>query len=151
MPIECCFQEERVDTIVMIYKCEICGRESTNIEEIRECENIGIPKPIVSEGDIIYFKDCKDTPLYYEIFNSVLYKSEDFFKVYQQASIFFNQLVPYEVSKIIIDGHNISYRLKGIEGKSKSFYSGSIDFEHGYYYPEIHGNEFMNEILGNYN
>lgn len=67
----------------MIYKCEICGRESANIEEIRECENIGIPKPIVSEGDIIYFKDCKDTPLYYEIFNSVLYKSEHHFTTFE--------------------------------------------------------------------
>lgn len=139
------------DTIFMIYKCEICGRESINIDEIEECENKGIPTPIVSEGDIIYFKDCEDTPLYYGILNSLLNKSKDFLEVYQKASIFFNKLVPYEVSKIIIDGHDILYRLKGIEGKSKSFYSGSIDFEHGYYYPEIYGNEFMNEILKNYN
>lgn len=112
----------------MIYKCEICGRESANIEEIIECENIGVLKPIVNEGDIIYFKDCKDTPLYYGILNSAIYKPKDFLEVYQCASIFFDKLVPYKVPKIIIDGHDISYRLKGIEGKSKSFYSGSVDF-----------------------
>jgi len=135
----------------VLYKCEICGRLSDNIKEIEECENKGIPTPIVNEGDIIYFKDCEDTPLYFGILKSILNNSEDFFKVYQKASIFFNNLLPYEVSKIIIDGHDILYRLKGIKGKSTSFYSGSIDYEHGYYYPEIHNNELMNEILEKYN
>lgn len=135
----------------MLYKCEICGRLSDNIKEIEECENKGIPTPIVNEGDIIYFKDCEDTSLYFGILKSILNNSEDFLEVYQKASIFFNKLLPYEVSKIIIDGHDILYRLKGIKGESASFYSGSIDYEHGYYYPEIHNNELMNEILEKYN
>lgn len=135
----------------MLYKCEICGMESDNIEEIKKCESRGLPNAIVSIGDIIFFKDCKDTPLYYWIANKVLYSSKDFSEVYQRATVFFNELLPYEVSEIIINGHDISYRLKGVKGKSKNFYSGSIDYEHGYYYPEIYGNEIMTEILEKYN
>ncbi len=74
--------------------------ESDNIEEIKKCESRGLPNAIVSIGDIIFFKDCKDIPLYYGIVNKVLYSSKDFSEVYQRATVFFNELLPYEVSEI---------------------------------------------------
>lgn len=51
-----------------------------NIEEIRKYKNKGTPKTIVNMGDIIYFKDCEDTPL--GITNRILHSSKDFLEVY---------------------------------------------------------------------
>ena len=49
-----------------LYMCEICGRQSEDKEEIEKCENVGVPVPLVKVGDLIFFKDCKETPILFE-------------------------------------------------------------------------------------
>ena len=43
--------------------CEICGRQSEDKDDIEKCENVGVPAPLVNIGDILYFNDCKETPI----------------------------------------------------------------------------------------
>lgn len=139
-----------------LYKCEICGEISEDKEKIEKCESKGKPKILVNIGDVIYFKDCKETPLLYEkevnnpissIFGMPTYIQD----VIDRARVFFNVLNPYKVKDIQIKGHDISYILEGIDGKSVDW--TSIDYSSGntFHYPEIHGNKFMLEILDKYN
>ena len=51
---------------------------------------------------------------------------------------------------IIVDGHEIEYRLQGIKGESVNF-SASDDFKSFWRYPVIYGNDFMQKILDKYN
>ena len=56
----------------------------------------------------------------------------------------------YKVQDIIVDGHEIEYRLQGIKGESVNF-SASDDFKSFWRYPVIYGNDFMQKILDKYN
>ena len=139
-----------------LYRCEICGATSEDKEKIEQCEKKGKPEPLVNEGDIIYFKDCKETPLLYgketdDPFDFYFGLPDYVQKVINRARIFFNVLNPYRVKRVEIKGHNISYILEGIEGKSVDW--TSIDYGSGntFHYPEIDGNELMGKILEKYN
>lgn len=138
--------------MINLYKCEICGRQSENKNEIEKCENIGVPVPLVNVGDIIYFKDCKETPILYgkeELLMKLSYDSI-ICQSMKKARLFLNQLLRYEVGDIIIDGHNIEYRLKGIKGESVNF-SASDDFVYFWRYPVIYDNDFLKDVLEQYN
>lgn len=138
------------------YRCEICGAISEDKEKIEQCEKKGKPEILVNEGDIIYFKDCKETPLLYgrevENYFGLYVELPDYIQhVVDRARVFFNVLNPYKVKKVKREGHNISYVLEGIDGKSADW--TSVDYSSGntFHYPEIHGNEFMTQILEKYN
>ena len=142
----------------MLYKCEICGRLYRDIEEAQKCEARGYSEELVKVGDIIYFKDCKDTPILYSKLYEYLDKGirppKYIEYAYDHASINFNILQPFEVYKIVYKGHDIYYYLIKIPGKSYSFYFNYIDYtnaERDYWYPEIKGNEFMQKIIDKYN
>lgn len=139
-----------------LYRCEICGATSENKEMIEQCEKKGKPQPIVNEGDIIYFKDCKETPLLYgkevDGYFSFNFRLPKYIQdVVDRARVFFNVLSPYRVKKVEIKGHNISYILGGIKGKSADW--TSVDYGSGntFHYPTIDDNELMQKILEKYN
>lgn len=131
-----------------LYRCEICGAISEDKEKIEQCEKKGKPEPLVNKGDVIYFKDCKETPLLYG--RNEMYLPKRVITVIDRARIFFNILNPYKVKDIIIDGHHIEYVLSGTKGKSADW-SATDNFEQWYHYPTIYGNKFMKEILDKYN
>lgn len=136
----------------ILYECKICGRQSEDKNEIEKCENIGVPVPLVSVGDIIYFKDCKETPILYgkeELLTKLSFDS-NIYQSMKKARLFLNLLLRYEVSDVIINGHNIEYRLNGLKGESGSF-SASDDFVYFWRYPVIYSNDFMQDILDQYN
>ncbi len=135
-----------------LYMCEICGRQSEDKEEIEKCENVGVPVPLVKVGDLIFFKDCKETPILFEnekILTEISNESSIYAAI-RKARIFLNQLLKYKVQDIIVDGHEIEYRLQGIKGESVNF-SASDDFKSFWRYPVIYGNDFMQKILDKYN
>lgn len=135
-----------------LYICEICGRQSEDKKEIKKCESVGVPISLVNIGDIIYFKDCKETPILFgnEKLLTEISNTGSIYYTMRKARIFLNQLLKYKVQNIIVDGHEIEYRLQGIEGESVNF-SASDDLKTFWRYPVVYGNDLMQEILDKYN
>ena len=82
----------------MLYKCEICGHLYRDIEEAQKCEARGYSEELVKVGDIIYFKDCKDTPILYGKLYEYL---EGLTDIYTIAGSVFN--IPVHATVIIFD------------------------------------------------
>lgn len=135
-----------------MYMCKICGRQSEDKNEIEKCESVGVPVSLVNIGDIIYFKDCKETPILFgnEKLLTEISNTGSIYYTMRKARIFLNQLLKYKVQNIIVDGHEIEYRLQGIEGESVNF-SASDDLKTFWRYPVVYGNDLMQEILDKYN
>lgn len=139
-----------------IYECDICGARSENKKWIEECEKKGRPIPLVNVGDVVYFKDCEETPILFgeekkAPHNTHLFDKNIVGKTMRLArQLFLNQLCKYEVAEIKICGHKIEYFLKGIKGESVHFTAG-FEFEYVWHYPTIYGNDFMEKVLREYN
>lgn len=140
-----------------LYQCEICGYISEDEENVKKCENCGVPIPLANEGDIIYFSDCEETPILYDLYDdkffSIAFVGNDFYslktKAYNLARFEFNTLKKYKVEEISVIGHDISYKLSMIEGESHQIV---IYNKCGtYYYPIIKGNNLMKKNIEKYN
>lgn len=149
------------------YVCEVCGRTSKDKSEIIKCESKGIPIPLVKEGDIIHFKDCIDTPLYYEYIenrtpqigtrnnygNYMDYLYKENYQLYKHISTSYlvgSELMEWVVARIEIYGHKIKYYLVTKSGGNFS-YSHDSYFEPEWMYPVIESNDMMLKILNLYN
>lgn len=110
--------------------CEICGRQSEDKDDIEKCENVGVPAPLVNIGDIIYFNDCKETSILFgnEKLLTKISNTGSLYDTMRKTRVFLNQLLRYKVQNIIVDGHEIEYRLQGIKGESINF-SASDDLK----------------------
>lgn len=147
------------------YVCDICGRISTNKNQIIECENRGKPVPLVREGDIIYFKDCQETPIYYKYVNdknsvminypnymSYFYEEDyDLYRHISKSYLVGHVLRAWFIYKIEIIGHGVNYYL-GTQSTGGSFtYGYNNYFDPEWVYPVIESNEMMLKILNLYN
>lgn len=150
------------------YVCDICGRISTNKNQIIECESKGRPIPLVQEGDIIYFKDCQETPIYhnyindkspqigivgnYQSYMSYLYVEEcDLYKHINISYLVGSKLKEWIVAKLEIIGHDIKYYLVTKSGGGNFSYSLYHYFNPEWVYPVIESNDMMLKILNLYN
>ena len=136
-----------------LYQCEICGTISENKSLIEACEKKEPPIALVSIGDIVYFKDCAETPVLWGEEKSVyshLFADDCIGRTMRQARIFLNQLCKYKVKDIKVHGHDVEYILGGIKGESQEW-NASNDFEYWWHYPSIYGNDLMRKVLKRYN
>lgn len=139
--------------MITYYQCEICGAKSKYKNAILRCENKGVPTPLVKEGDIIYLKDCKETPVLYVEHPSspITYPIGKLHELKEEMRQFFiGKLYKYKVSKIKIIGHDIKYILMPIEDEYAANFSYT-DYAITYTYPTIEGNELMQKVLDLYN
>lgn len=147
------------------YICDICGRISTNKNQIVECESRGEPVPLVREGDIIYFKDCQETPIYHNYIHDktpssgmkkdyashmdYLYHEEhELYRHITMSYLIGSDLREWIVSGIKINGHRIEYHLVTKPGRNRLIYGSPLSYE---IYPVIKSNEEMLKILDLYN
>lgn len=130
--------------MIVLYKCEICGEISENKSVIEACEKKGKPIPLVNVGDVIYFKDCEETPVLYG--RKEIFEDDCISKTMRIASIMLNRLCKYKVRYIKIHGHEIEYILGEIKGESVEW-NACNDFEHWWHYPSIYGNDLMRKVL----
>lgn len=138
------------------YICEICGNWDTDKNKIIECEKRGIPIPLVEVGDIIYFNDCEQTPVFYGKIDRMLDMDIDYEftregQAIRKSEFFMNQIQKFEVLDIKIKGHNIEYRLGGDEEYGYNFVSLDLTSGKILAYPTIHGNDLMQKVLDLYN
>ena len=120
-----------------LYECEICHTQNEDMEYILKCESKGVPRQLVNVGDIVFFKDCEETPIMYgaNVFDY------NFFQVKTRCLAYTNKGIHLTVIKINKNGHRISYIL----GLNDNALIG-WDF-HGDCYPVVNGNELMKKIL----
>ena len=141
--------------MITYYKCEICGATSTNKEAVIKCENKGAPIPLVKEGDIIYFKDCEETPVLHNSLPNGSYLRYKLTDIITKMEWFIGKLYKYRVLKIEIIGHDIKYILGPIPDDDENFANFTyIDLNttyKSYTYPTIEGNELMQKVLDLYN
>jgi hypothetical protein len=108
------------------YRCEICNKVYNTEDDANHCEAKGIEIPCINVGDVIYFKDCEETPVAYEKYHDIdnrmgdyVLDSDSFWKdIYYHN---YDQIIKYTISKIEQDGHRLLYILKG-KGNHKLFW-----------------------------
>lgn len=150
------------------YMCDICGRISTNKNQIIECESRGRSTPLVHEGDIIYFKDCQETPIYhyyindkspqigikgnYQSYMNYLYCEErQLYEHINRSYMVGCDLREWAIGKIEIVKHGIKYYLVTKLKCGNFSYRNYHYFGREWVYPVIESNDMMLKILNLYN
>lgn len=133
------------------YQCEICYRTYKNEKDARDCESKGIETPALKVGDIINFKDCKETPIAY----SKVYEKETWGYVYNEDVIdFWHECLAesstdskYKIKEIIKDGHRIRYVVDNMKTFSYEDYGNWKTLE----YPVFYNINVLNIMSASYN
>lgn len=150
------------------YVCDICGRISTNKNQIIECESRGRPTSLVQEGDVIWFKDCEETPIYHNYINDkspqigirenyqsyMSYLCSEERQIYKHITTSYlvgSKLNEWIVGKIEIIRHDIKYYMVTKLGGGNFSYSHDNYFNLEWEYPVIESNDIMLKILNLYN
>ena len=132
--------------MITIYKCEICGRESINKDDIIECESVGYENQLLNIGDeIILDKNVQKEILhrdfqYSDTLNSI--EMSTYNEIKRAIECCDNIFI---IKNIIKDGHIIKYELsfKTFGGNIKM----STRYNNIYTFPIISGNDELNKIL----